>query len=117
MRACPSGSRPAKHTDPPHPFALLRTCRQRPSGRRAAEQRDELAALHHSITSSASDRRLSEMLIPSVFAVFMLMINSNLVTCCTGSSAGFAPFRIFAVYTPTCWECITEYHIVRNEHL
>src|SRR5215831_3050908 len=58
--------------------------------------------IDHSITSSASDSRLSEMLIPSVFAVFMLMISSNLVTCCTGSSAGFAPFRIFAVYTPTC---------------
>src|SRR5262245_15873860 len=87
--------------DAPHALALLRARRERPGYRRAAEQRDELAPLH-SITSSASDSRLSEMLIPSVFAVFMLMINSNLVTCCTGSSAGFAPFRIFAVYTPTC---------------
>ena len=32
---------------------LLRTRRERPRGRRAAEQRDELAAPHHSITSSA----------------------------------------------------------------
>src|SRR5215510_14141878 len=38
---------------------LLRARRERPSGRRAAEQRNELAALHlrdHSITSSASRR-------------------------------------------------------------
>ena len=34
-----------QHTNPPHPFALLRACRERPRDRRAAEQRDELAAL------------------------------------------------------------------------
>src|SRR5262245_25264204 len=36
------------------PRRLLRARRERPRRRRAAEQRDELAALHHSITSSAS---------------------------------------------------------------
>ena len=35
-----------QHADPPHPVGLLRTRRERPSGRRAAQQRDELAPLH-----------------------------------------------------------------------
>ena len=51
-----------EHADAPHPLGLLRPRRERPRGRRAAEQRDELAALH-SITSSAtasSDRRHGE---------------------------------------------------------
>src|SRR5215471_2806107 len=39
---------------PPHPVSLLRARRERPRGRRAAQQRDELAALH-SITSSAME--------------------------------------------------------------
>src|SRR5262249_40672611 len=34
---------------------VLRTRRHRPRSRRAAEQGDELAALHYSITSSASN--------------------------------------------------------------
>src|SRR5262249_15034147 len=54
-----------------NPSGFLRARRERPRDRRAAEQRDELAPVH-SITSSASDSSLSEMLIPSIFAVFML---------------------------------------------
>ena len=42
-----------EHADAPHPLGLLRARRERPRSRRAAEQRDELAASHHSITSSA----------------------------------------------------------------
>jgi len=42
-----------QHADPPHALALLRARRERPRDRRAAEQRDELATLDHSITSSA----------------------------------------------------------------
>jgi hypothetical protein len=45
--------RGVEHADAPHPLWLLRTRRQRPRHCRAAEQCDELAALHHSITSSA----------------------------------------------------------------
>src|SRR5262245_45992251 len=41
-----------EHADAPRPFGL-RSCRKRPADRRAAEHRDELAALDHSITSSA----------------------------------------------------------------
>jgi len=45
-----------EETDAAHALGLLRPRRQRPSGRRAAEKGDELAALDlraHSITSSA----------------------------------------------------------------
>src|SRR5215510_14616423 len=45
-----------EHADAPHALALLRARRERP-GRRAAEQRDELATFHccnHSMTSSAA---------------------------------------------------------------
>src|SRR5262249_58955920 len=55
---------------------LLRAGRERPRRSCAAEQRDELAAFH-SITSSASESRLSEILTPSAFAVLRLITNSN----------------------------------------
>ena len=64
--------------------------------RRAAEQRDELAALH-SITSSAATSSLSGIVRPIVFAACRLMTSSNLVDCATGKSAGLAPFKIFPV--------------------
>src|SRR5262249_40665929 len=76
-----------------HRHRLLRARRQRPHGRRATEQRDELAA-DHSITSSASESRLSEILTPSALAVFRLITNWNLVDCSTGKSAGLAPLRM-----------------------
>jgi hypothetical protein len=45
-----------QNADAPHPFALLCARRERPRGRRAAEQRDELAAFQlielHSIPAS-----------------------------------------------------------------
>src|SRR5262245_65574297 len=40
-----------EHADAPHPVGLLRPRRERPRGRRAADERDEIAPLH-SITSS-----------------------------------------------------------------
>src|SRR5262249_58608776 len=43
---------PHEHADAPHPLALLRPRREGPR-RRAAEARDEVAALNHSITSFA----------------------------------------------------------------
>ena len=48
----------------------------------------------HSITSSARNSRDCGIVRPSDLAVFKLMTNSNLVGCSTGSSAGFAPFKI-----------------------
>src|SRR5213076_73549 len=59
-------------------IALLRPCRERPCGRRAAEQRDELAAVH-SITSSASASNLSGISRPSAFAVLTLTTSGNFV--------------------------------------
>jgi len=73
------------------PVALER--RERPR-RRAAEQRDELAPIHHSITSSARASRVGGTSSPSALAVLRLITSSNLTGAWTGSSLGFAPFRI-----------------------
>src|SRR5262249_39630888 len=84
-----------KYPEPSHPFGL-RARRERPR-RRAAEQRDELAAPHlggHSITSSASASNRSGTSMPSAFAVLRLITNSNFVDCWDGKSAGRAPFSV-----------------------
>src|SRR5262245_46190462 len=60
---------------------LLRSRRERPRSRRAAEQRDELASPDHSITSSASNCIELGTVRPSALAVFILMTNSNFVGC------------------------------------
>src|SRR6516165_1669346 len=81
------------------PFRLLRARCERPGRRRAASQRDELAPLHlrgHSITSSARASKVGGSSKPKALAVFRLTTNSNLVPCCTGRSAGFAPLRILS---------------------
>src|SRR5215510_12348149 len=72
-----------EHADAPHPLALLRMRRERPSRRRAAEQRDELAPLH-SITSSAMLSSVGGTVRPNILAVWALMTNSNLLDCTTG---------------------------------
>src|SRR5262249_48009876 len=72
---------------------LLRTRRDRPR-RRAAEQRDELAPSHHSITPSARCCRNHGTSRPSALAVLRLTTSSNLVGACTGRSAGFSPLRM-----------------------
>src|SRR5262249_53898696 len=82
-----------QHPDAPHPLALLRARRERPSRCRAAEQRYELAALHSS-TSSARASRLSGTVRPSSFAVLRLITSSYFVGACTGRSAGFSPLRM-----------------------
>src|SRR5262245_28772144 len=75
------------------PFAgLLRPRGDRPR-RRAAEQRDEVAA-SHSITSSARTSNEGGTSKPSAFAVLRLRIVSYLVGACTGKSATLAPRRI-----------------------
>src|SRR5262249_14112163 len=76
-----------------HALALLRARRERPS-RRAAEQRDELAAPHHSITSSARASSVAGTSRPSAFAVLRLITSSNLAGAWTGSSLGFSPLRM-----------------------
>src|SRR6516162_3977645 len=84
-----------KDTDAPHAIGLLRPRRERPCGR-PAEQRDELAASDHSITSSARASSMGGMARPSALAVVRLMMRSNLVGCSTGRLAGFAPRTILS---------------------
>src|SRR5262249_23579288 len=83
---------------PDHRHGLLRARRKRPR-RRAAEECDELAP-PHSITSSASDSKLSDSFRPSALAVCKLIAISNLVGCNTGISDGFAPLRTLPAYMP-----------------
>src|SRR5262245_31441516 len=84
---------------------------QRPPRRRAAEQRDELAAVSitssakarsiggrfrpsaHSITSSARATSHGGTSRPIVLAVCRLMTNSNFTARIIGRSAGFSPLR------------------------
>src|SRR5262249_54449557 len=76
-------------------YAQLRAGRERPR-RRAADERDELAAFHlrdHSITSSARASSVGGTSRPSIRAVFRLITSSNFVGCWTGKSPGFAPRR------------------------
>src|SRR5260370_41917039 len=50
--------------------------RERPRGRRGAEQWDEFAAFHHSITSSAATSNVSVIVRSGAFAAFRLMTSS-----------------------------------------
>src|SRR5262249_17383025 len=75
---------------------LLRTRRQRPRYRRAAEQRYELAAAAHSITPSAMARKFGGTVRPSALTAFWFMASSNLIGCSTGISPGFVPRRILS---------------------
>src|SRR5262249_38544852 len=86
------GSRPDV-PDTRHLPWLLRPCRARPRRRRAAEQRDDRAAVH-SITSSARASSVGGTSRPSALAVLRLITSSYLVGACTGRSAGFSPLRI-----------------------
>jgi hypothetical protein len=63
-------------------------------------QKPALAA--YSITSSARAEIIGGTSMPSAFAVFKLMTNSNLVVWTTGKSVTLAPLRIFPAYTPDC---------------
>src|SRR5262249_50121824 len=74
-------------------YRLLRACRERPRGRRAAEQDDELAA-RHSITSSARASSVAGTSRPSALAGFRFIASSNLTGDWPGSSLGFSPLRM-----------------------
>src|SRR5262245_40714340 len=85
-----NGRRPAiEKTDHRH-RRLLRARRERPRSR-AADERDEIAALH-SITSSARSRIEVGSSTPIALAVVVLMTSSNLVGNSTGRSAAGVPF-------------------------
>src|SRR5262249_9435205 len=70
---------------------LLRARRERPRCR-AAEQRDELAAVH-SITSSARASSVAGTSRPSALAVLRLIASSTVVGCSTGYIAGLGPLQ------------------------
>ena len=78
--------------DAPHAVGLLRARSERPR-RRAAEERDELAASHSMITSAMASN-VGGTISPSAFADLRLITSSNLVGCITGRSAGFSPLRM-----------------------
>src|SRR5262249_52879515 len=78
------GSGGQKHGDTPHRYRLLRARREWPRCCRSAEQRDELAPLHHSITSSAVESNVGGTARSSILAVSALMTSSNLLNCSTG---------------------------------
>jgi hypothetical protein len=52
----------------------------------------------HLITLSALASTFGGIVNPICLAAFRLMMNSNLVGCSTGRSAGFAPFKILSTY-------------------
>ena len=60
------------------------------------------ASIVYWMISSARSSSDCGIVRPSAFAVFRLMVNSNLVGCCTGKSAGLAPLRILSTYTAAC---------------
>src|SRR5215831_21270245 len=67
--------------------------------RRTADERDELAPSHHSMTSSARASTVCGIVRPRTFAVIKFTARSILVGCSTGSSLGFAPRRILSTYS------------------
>src|SRR5215831_6576479 len=56
----------------------------------------------HSITSSARNRRVGGIVMPSALAVFRLTASSNFDGCSIGRSAGFAPRRTLSTKLTTC---------------
>src|SRR5262249_60884532 len=90
------------HSDTPYPPGMLLPLRDGPHGRRATEQRDELAPVH-SITSAARSRNSSDTVRFRAFAVLRLTANSNFSADWSGSSPGFAPFRILSTYPAARW--------------
>src|SRR5262249_1645725 len=87
------GGQVHERTDAAHSLARLGVRRDRPRCR-AAEQHDELAALHYSITSSVRGSSEIGGSRPSALAVFRLMTSSNLSANWIGKSPGLAPLRM-----------------------
>ena len=72
---------------------LLRADGERPRGRRAANERDELAS-PHSITSSARDAKAGDIDKPIAFAALRFITIWYFVGAWIGRSLGFSPLRI-----------------------
>ena len=65
-----------EHADTPHRLPLLRARRERPRHRRTAEQRNEFAPPHHSITSSARASSVGGTVTPMALAALRLITSS-----------------------------------------
>src|SRR5262249_42089825 len=83
-----------QHADAAHSIRLLRCTGTRSQGRRRAEQSEEIAAVHYSMTSSARSNTVCGIIRPSALAVSRLMTSSKRADRATGKSAGTAPFRM-----------------------
>src|SRR6266576_1617546 len=60
---------------------------------------DSWLAVHaYRITLSARASTFGGIVSPIFFAALRLIMNSNFVGCCTGKSAGLAPFKILSTY-------------------
>src|SRR4030095_16110835 len=55
------------------------------------------------ITLSARTSTFGGIVRPICLAVLRLMMNSNLIGCSTGRSAGFVPLRILSTYQAPLW--------------
>src|SRR5947209_3974261 len=61
------------------------------------QRKFDVRAAGYSMTSSARASSAGGIVMPSVFAVFRLMISSKRVGCSTGRSPGLAPFKILFI--------------------
>src|SRR5262249_32586231 len=75
---------------------LRRRAYTKKHGDRAAEQRDERAAITHSTTWSARASSVGGTVRPSACAVIKLTTSSNFVGCSTGISPGLVPRKILS---------------------
>src|SRR6516225_4952898 len=72
-------------------FRLQRAAGPYRSAITGCEQSQQGSPYYYSITSSASESKLSEILAPSDFAVLKLITNWNLTVSITGRSVGLTP--------------------------
>src|SRR5262249_35711008 len=90
--------KPHQHPHGAYASCQLRICRDRPARDCAADQSNELAAVH-SITRSSPTGRTFGITMPRAFAVPRLITSSNFVGTRTGRSAGSAPRRMRLTYS------------------
>lgn len=66
--------------------------------RRQSAQQTEIIILPYLMILSARASTLGGIVRPICLAALRLMMNSNLIGCSTGRSAGLAPFKILSTY-------------------